>query len=303
MADDNAKTDEVQGTLNPTGKITDREHAEATFNDLFKSSFSEFQYVPGLILGGYFVLGILLSSILIPGMSLFDSIYFTVNTLTAVGFGDIYPSSPGSQIIWSLYILGALAVFAGILALATASLWTWHDAMDSSMPKLAAIYGIGFGSLCLVGTIFFTINEPLSDVIDSFAHAVTILTTVAYGDGSYQRNGTKWFTIFYMLVGVTFTAMGFVHIVAYVGHMWREFNFQRLKKERAKDMAAKIRKLMIAEGEKDGQDQESTTRHRFLMFALKAGGRAFEDDVAEFNVLFDRLDMTNDGVVDLDDFE
>lgn len=48
--------------------------------------------------------------------TLVQSLYFSVVTLTTVGFGDLSPTSAGTQIFTIVYILTGLGVFVALLA-------------------------------------------------------------------------------------------------------------------------------------------------------------------------------------------
>jgi voltage-gated potassium channel Kch len=50
------------------------------------------------------------------GWSLVDALYFCVVTLTTVGYGDIHPTSDGTQIFTIVYILTGLGDFVALLA-------------------------------------------------------------------------------------------------------------------------------------------------------------------------------------------
>jgi len=45
-----------------------------------------------------------------------QSLYFSVVTLTTVGFGDFTPTTPGAQIFTIFYILTGIGVFVALLA-------------------------------------------------------------------------------------------------------------------------------------------------------------------------------------------
>lgn len=49
--------------------------------------------------------------------SWFDSLYFTVTTMTGVGFGDIVPVTHGGRVVSMLAMLAGTAIFAGFTAL------------------------------------------------------------------------------------------------------------------------------------------------------------------------------------------
>jgi voltage-gated potassium channel len=48
--------------------------------------------------------------------TIIQAIYFSVVTLTTVGYGDLHPTSAGTQIFTIIYILTGLGVFVALLA-------------------------------------------------------------------------------------------------------------------------------------------------------------------------------------------
>ena len=48
--------------------------------------------------------------------TIIQALYFSVVTLTTVGYGDLHPTSAGTQIFTIIYILTGLGVFIALLA-------------------------------------------------------------------------------------------------------------------------------------------------------------------------------------------
>lgn len=52
----------------------------------------------------------------IEDWTIVESLYFSVVTLTTVGFGDFTPTTPGAQIFTIFYILTGIGIFVALLA-------------------------------------------------------------------------------------------------------------------------------------------------------------------------------------------
>ena len=50
------------------------------------------------------------------GWTIIEALYFSIVTLTTVGYGDLTPTSAGTQIFTIIYILTGLGVFVALLA-------------------------------------------------------------------------------------------------------------------------------------------------------------------------------------------
>ncbi|ORY73112.1 hypothetical protein BCR35DRAFT_307383 [Leucosporidium creatinivorum] len=66
----------------------------------------------------YVGLGSLCFSFLIPELSYIDSLYFTICTVSSVGFGDILPTSTGSRVFSFFYDVAGLVLLAFTIAIA-----------------------------------------------------------------------------------------------------------------------------------------------------------------------------------------
>lgn len=53
----------------------------------------------------------------VEGLSVLDALYFSVTTLTTVGFGDISPQTAAGKIFTILYILGGISLMLAFLNL------------------------------------------------------------------------------------------------------------------------------------------------------------------------------------------
>ena len=69
----------------------------------------------------YWIVVVLLTGMVfyswVEGWSLLDSLYFSVITLTTVGYGDLAPSQPISKVFTIIYIFFGLSILATFLKL------------------------------------------------------------------------------------------------------------------------------------------------------------------------------------------
>ncbi len=68
----------------------------------------------------------------LEGWSYLDALYFTVITLTTVGYGDFAPHTDLGKIFSMLYILLGLGVLGSMIALISEKSHLWMDALRSS---------------------------------------------------------------------------------------------------------------------------------------------------------------------------
>lgn len=65
----------------------------------------------------------------LEGWSYLDAFYFTVITLTTVGYGDFSPHTESGKIFSMIYIFMGLGVFGALIALIAEKSHAWTDAL------------------------------------------------------------------------------------------------------------------------------------------------------------------------------
>jgi hypothetical protein len=85
-------------------------------------------------------------------LSLWDSIYFSIVTISTVGYGDVHPITPLGKILAILLIIGGTGSFLGIAATATEMLISKRE-RELRAAKLNMLLGAFFGD---VGTELLT---------------------------------------------------------------------------------------------------------------------------------------------------
>ncbi len=52
----------------------------------------------------------------LEGWSWLDSLYFSVSTLTTIGYGDLHPTSDASKIFTIVYVLGGISIVLYVIS-------------------------------------------------------------------------------------------------------------------------------------------------------------------------------------------
>ncbi len=166
---------------------------------------------------GYLILGGLIFTSLEPETfsTLLDGIYFSLVTLTTIGYGDFSPSTPASQVVWGFYMIFGFVFVAKFLG-ALSSIWKACAKRSTRFwACLCSPFGIGDDEdevelILLLQTLFNTIvflsahmvahsftqcNEKVDDgcgnldyasncpdtITKLFYSAVVTMSTVGYG--------------------------------------------------------------------------------------------------------------------------
>lgn len=147
-----------------------------------------------------------------------DAVYFILVTLTTVGFGDIVPveDETASKIFLSIYIPLSL-VLTGVLLEVTDFLFQIdvleleedEEEMDrkgrrrfwSPARKKFAFSIIVVILLIVAAALFFCLYEGFT-VVNAIYFSVVTLSTVGYGDITPSTESGRWFSIFWIGVGV-----------------------------------------------------------------------------------------------------
>ena len=175
---------------------------------------------------GYLILGGLIFMTLEPETfsTLLDGIYFSLVTLTTIGYGDFSPSTPASQVVWGFYMIFGFVFVAKFLG-ALSSIWkacakrstrfghVYVPLLVWAMMKMKLVYF--FCKHCLtryyfcahmVAHSFTQCNEKVDDgcgnldyasncpdtITKLFYSAVVTMSTVGYGKlNSYKFSHNK----------------------------------------------------------------------------------------------------------------
>jgi voltage-gated potassium channel len=145
-----------------------------------------------LVYGLFVSLCVFVVSVVEEDLSFGQSVYFTLVTLTTVGFGDVVPSTPTSKLVVCVIVLLNALLFAGFVS-AVVSQWK-----GSLVALLVTIVSVCVSMLVAM--------EDLS-IADALYLSVITISTVGYGDITPKTIGGKVVTVVLALVGSTLLAL------------------------------------------------------------------------------------------------
>jgi potassium channel subfamily K, other eukaryote len=161
-----------------------------------------------------------------------DALYFTIVTMTTVGYGDLVPNSDLTKLLACAFVFSGMALMGLILSKAADYLVEKQEVLlikamhmrqkvgPSEILKELEInktrykfFLVFFLLLILViaGTIFLVNVEKL-DVIDAFYCVCSTITTLGYGDKSFSTQAGRIFAVFWILTGTVCLAQFFLYM-------------------------------------------------------------------------------------------
>ena len=249
--------------------------------------------------------------------SIVDSLYFTMATMSTVGYGDLSPmAEAGSHVFTILYIVGGLIIafprLSTAVQLAGAPFFgacrttieryfpqklidlDGNGEPDFAVPRHPAVY-YGKGLLGPV-ILFFIIQFVFAfaftrcegyDYGTTFYHSMVTATTVGYGDVSLTTDAGKLTATFHMLISVSMLAA-----------LLSEFDNLRTKRvadvKRSKQFLEKLNIDLIMSLDIDGSGVD---KFEFVVGMLTRLEYVEPKDVQQFVAQFDSLDESGDGII------
>ncbi|XP_058749056.1 two-pore potassium channel 3-like [Vicia villosa] len=242
-----------------------------------------------------------------------DAVYFTVVTLSTIGYGDIVPDSIFTKMFTCGFILVGFGFIGFMLNELVLYICDTHEAfllsmMDENRYKkilrtcmvdeekgrmrirtkvcVASVVVI----VCIaIGTITAHFVEDLNWA-DSFYLSITSVTTVGYGDFSFKTLAGRCFAILWLLVSTLAVARAFLYLA--------DYSLQKKSREMAKRVLQKkitLSDLAAADLDNDG----SISKSDFVIYKLKQMGKITEIDILQISKQFDSLDLGMYGKITL----
>ncbi|EEF33072.1 two-pore potassium channel 1 [Ricinus communis] len=240
-----------------------------------------------------------------------DSLYFTVTTLSTVGYGDLVPNSTFVKVLCCVFVVIGMALVGLIMSKAADYIVEKQEmllvnSLDKhqkngpskimGMETNNVIYncllaGAVLSIFMFVGTIFLYVFEGL-DFIDSIYCICTTITTLGYGDKAFASAGGRLFAVLWILIGT----FGLGQLLMYVAEILTESR-QRALVNWVTNWRMTNLVLNAADIENDGVAETA----EFAVHKLKAMGRISQEDISRLMKEFEDLDVHKCGFLSASD--
>ncbi|XP_061345982.1 two pore potassium channel a [Gastrolobium bilobum] len=243
-----------------------------------------------------------------------DALYFTIVTMTTVGYGDLVPNSDLTKLLACAFVFSGMAVGALILSKAADFLVEKQEVLlvkamhmhmrqkvgpaeilkeieiNKTRYKLFLVFFLLL-IIIILGTIFLVTVEKL-EIIDAFYCVCSTITTLGYGDKSFSTQAGRIFALFWILTGTVCVAQFFLYIA--------ELSTESRQKALVKwVLTRKMTNLDLEAADLD--DDGSVGATEFIIYKLKEMGKISQEDISLVMKEFEELDVDQSGTLSSSD--
>jgi potassium channel subfamily K len=237
--------------------------------------------------------------------SFLNCVYFIVQTITTVGYGNITPKTRKARVFTMFFMfIGILLAFSIINDIARFLVSYFRSKYKKSRKLdkfqvfvrkfLNLLMWISILTTIIVfGALVFYVNEDWT-MIDSLYFAVVTISSLGYGDLALQKDSSIWFNCFYMFIFVAVTALCLEKISSFKRHLEKAELWQILEEIELSQP------LIDAINKKTGK----VNKEQYILHMLQLEGKLdYEDDILRWNNKFVEFDEDHDGFLTSNDVE
>ncbi|CAJ1971505.1 unnamed protein product [Sphenostylis stenocarpa] len=241
-----------------------------------------------------------------------DALYFTVVTMTTVGYGDLVPDSHLTKLLACAFVFSGMALIGLIVSKAADYLvekqelllvkaMRMHQKVGSTeifreietnktRYKLFLVFFLLL--ILIIAGISFLVTVEKLDVIDAFYCVCSTITTLGYGDKSFSTQSGRIFAVFWIVTGTITLAQLLLYIA--------ELNTEIRQKELVKwVLTRKVTNLDLEAADLDEDGTVGTAE--FVIYKLKEMGKISQEDISLVMQEFEQLDVDDSGTLTISD--
>ncbi len=232
--------------------------------------------------------------IVIEGWTVIESFYFSMVTLSTVGYGDLAPESQGGKIFVTLYVMMGIGLIAAALGIVGEYVMDKLDGDEDVVvspdvfwtpaKKKLAFSGLSILLLFVLGVVFLMTMEDLN-VVDAIYLSTVTLTTVGYGDHAPETPEGQFVAALWIGVGTLVVARG---IAAFID-TYLEAKQAKMRKKILKKFD--LNELFSADDDGSG----TVTESEFLVYKMCQMGLVGREELDEILAQFRALDTDGNG--------
>lgn len=161
-----------------------------------------------------------------------DAVYFCIVTMTTVGYGDLVPNSSTSRLLACAFVFSGMVLVGHLLSRAADYLVEKQETLLVRAFHLRQSFGpteilkelhtnklrykcyvtfLVLVVLFLTGTVFLVAYEKMP-VIEAFYCVCSTVTTLGYGDKSFNSGTGRLFAVFWILTSTVCLAQFFLYV-------------------------------------------------------------------------------------------
>ncbi|GLT80223.1 hypothetical protein SLA2020_516750 [Shorea laevis] len=237
-----------------------------------------------------------------------DAIYFSVVTMTTVGYGDIVPHGALAKLLACVYVFAGMLLVGLILGKAADYMLEKQEVllvramnMKAKFDQTEILKEVEINSvkykfinatllllmLIIIGTLFLCMVEEM-DIINAFYCVCSTMTTLGYGDKSFSTEAGRIFSVFWILSSTVCLAQFFLYLAElYTG-----------KRQRSLVKQVLTRKLTFTDLERADLDQdEVVSPAEFIVYKLTEMEKITQEDIMLLMERFRNLDVNQSGTL------
>eukprot|EP00814_Leptocylindrus_danicus_P004507 CAMPEP_0116008346 /NCGR_PEP_ID=MMETSP0321-20121206/2812_1 /TAXON_ID=163516 /ORGANISM="Leptocylindrus danicus var. danicus, Strain B650" /LENGTH=282 /DNA_ID=CAMNT_0003477159 /DNA_START=70 /DNA_END=918 /DNA_ORIENTATION=- len=249
----------------------------------------------------YIIIGVWMYSSVVEDWPVLDALYFSVVTLTTVGYGDFYPTNQLSKLVFIFYALTGIAVFGMGLELLGETLAKRAKSTKNNPATSALLGGKSNVIITLVPFVMLTLGAYYQKgdedwtLVDALYFGVVTATTIGYGDMTTSSSAGK-------VLGLLFIPVTVAAMTVFLSSIADRIAKSVDSSEDDDNALPSLTKGHFVAMRKDAKGGQAVSKEAFLEYMLLNSGKVDQKFLDKINDSFKSLDTDRKGLLYSEDF-